>query len=149
MSVQTDKLLLGCKLCITFTDVSCPSVKYIVNGSTGSLYQFGSGRVFCNVTIRTDPRLRVNLYAEFFNTGLSHLFCEIVSSMFSSFLPYLGVSCFKYEQTRYSCCEFLRWRGGLLCRYRLHIVATSIRRGIAFQQLLGFALPPSYSRDTF
>ena len=59
---------------MSFEDESCPSVKVTMNGTSASVYQFGSGRVFCDVTIRTDPRLRINLLAEFFKTGLFRYF---------------------------------------------------------------------------
>ena len=55
---------------MSFKGKKCPSVKVAMNGTSASIYQFGSGREFCDVTIRTDPKLRINLFAEFFNTGL-------------------------------------------------------------------------------
>ena len=74
----------------TFVDSICPSVKYIVKGSIASVYQFGGGREFCYVTIRTDPRLRISLYAEFFNTGLFGQFLLILSPQVCSFFAQYG-----------------------------------------------------------
>ena len=72
---------------VTFVDPNCSSVKYILKGTSASVYQFGSGRVFCNVTIRTDPGVRIRLYAEFFNTGLFLVVLLILVHFSAHFLP--------------------------------------------------------------
>jgi len=47
----------------------CSAVKRIVNGSSASIFYYGSGVGYCSLSVQTDPRLHISLYAEFFRTG--------------------------------------------------------------------------------
>ena len=78
-------IIHSCNVAFLFQGRKCSAVKLIVNGSSASIFQYGDAEGYCALSVETDPRLRISLYAEFFRTGLSLFFLCNRSILFQRF----------------------------------------------------------------